>query len=176
MHFLVLYTFASERDKALLFLGSDPDSAEVRSESGKERGDERERKEEASSMPTWLYFLHNGCVLLFSVWEAVEFGLVSEVAASWDIPIPVSASESPHTLSLLSYFDTLIPRPTITTDFISNGDHNAIWDEGVIAAYKEAAVSLASALTIAFHPPFSSTPAEFASNSSPLGSPSASGQ
>jgi hypothetical protein len=131
----------------MLFLGSDSDGAE---------GDELEGGEEVSSLPTWLYFLRNGCVLLFSVWDAVEFGLVYEMAASWDIPIPISASESPHTFSLISYFNTLIPSTTITTDFASNNEDNTLWDEDVIVVYKEAATSLASALTIALLSPSSS--------------------
>jgi hypothetical protein len=160
MHFLVLYTFASEKDKAMLFLGSDSDGAEGEGDRGKAGGDELEGGEEVSSLPTWLYFLRNGCVLLFSVWDAVEFGLVYEMAASWDIPIPISASHSPHTFSLISYFNTLIPSTTITTDSASNNEDNALWDEDVITVYKEAATSLASALTIALLSSSSSSPSQ----------------
>jgi hypothetical protein len=156
MHFLVLYTFASEEDKVMLFLGSDSNGAEGEGSRGKAVRDELEGGEVASSLPTWLYFLRNGCVLLFSVWDAIEFGLVYEMAASWDIPIPISASESPHTFSLISYFNNLIPSTTITTDSASNDEDKALWDEDVITVYKESATSLASALTIALLSPSSS--------------------
>jgi hypothetical protein len=160
MHFLVLYTFASEKDKAVLFLASDSDSSEEKGES-KKGEDETEGTGGDFSFPQWLYFLRNGCVLLFSVWDAVEFGLFSEMAASWEVPIPISASEAPHTLLLLSYFDTLIPSPTTTaTDAASNNDGNALWDRDIITLYREAASSLATALTIALLSPFPSPPTQ----------------
>jgi hypothetical protein len=149
MHLLVLYSFGSENDKAMLFLASDADNAEGEGVNEK-RGDETEESKGASSLPNWLYFLRNGCILLFSVWDAVEFGLVAEIAASWDIPIPLSASESLHTLSLITYFDTLVPSSTTTTtDSAHSNSDNALWDEDIIAIYKEAASSLASAFTVA---------------------------
>jgi hypothetical protein len=153
MHFLVLYTFASERDKAVLFLVSDSDNSEGEGEGEKEGGEQAEGTEGHSPLPPWLYFLRSGCVLLFSVWDAIEFGLVSEMAASWDIPIPISASESLHTLSLISYFDTLVPSPTTNADSASDDDNNELWDEDITTLYKEAASTLASALTIALLPP-----------------------
>jgi hypothetical protein len=156
MHFLVLYTFASERDKIVLFLTSDSESSEGKSEKEKEGGSGEEQGREGTSfLPPWLYFLRNGCILLFSVWDAVEFGLVAEMAASWDLPISTSASESAQTLSLISYFDTLIPPPVTTSDLDSNENH-ASWDEDIISLYKEAAFSLASALVVALPSPSSS--------------------
>ena len=163
MHFLVMYTFASEGDKAMLFLASDLNSADGEGESRTGGGDEVEGRDGDSSLPPWLYFLRSGCILLFSVWDAVEFGLVYEMAASWDTPIPISALVSPHTLSLISYFDTLIPSPTDTTtatDSASNDNTNALWDEDIITLYKEAASALASALTIALLSPSPSPPTQ----------------
>lgn len=145
MHFLVLYTFASEKDKALLFLVSDPGNYE------KEGGEQAGRKEDPH-LPPWLYFLRSSCDLLLSVWDAIQSGLVSEMAASWDLPPHYSsASESSsHTLSLISYFDTLVPSSPTTTD---DDDDDELWDKTTTAIYREAASTLATALTIALPSP-----------------------
>ncbi|KAJ9502548.1 hypothetical protein LTR99_007613 [Exophiala xenobiotica] len=110
---LIPYTFASEQQDEL-FLTS------------KQHGNE------ADIVPTWLYFIRNGCIMLSEYWDLVEDGPCESLAKCWD-----------------AAFETGTPQQTAYLNSLhgimaaASSEH--AWSEQVCAAYLVAAKELATA-------------------------------
>ncbi|KIW18931.1 hypothetical protein PV08_03220 [Exophiala spinifera] len=107
---LIPYSFASEQQDEL-FLASDNDT---------------------DAVPTWLYFIRNGCITLCDQWDKVESGPCGTLAKAWDKP-----------------FETRTPEQAVYLEDMhaimdaSVGEH--AWPHEVREAYREAAAELAMA-------------------------------
>ncbi|OBT77053.1 hypothetical protein VF21_02900 [Pseudogymnoascus sp. 05NY08] len=112
-HLLVIYSFAAEREDEQLFL-VESNTLEV--------------------LPSWLYFIRNGCSMLCDVWDQVESGAVGSLVSVWEIPITFSeAEQEPLMNSLLS----AIPL---------QGSEDS-WSEDACKIYREAATELGVAFS-----------------------------
>ncbi|KFZ10144.1 hypothetical protein V501_05329 [Pseudogymnoascus sp. VKM F-4519 (FW-2642)] len=112
-HLLVIYSFAAEREDEQLFL--------VESNTLK-------------VLPSWLYFIRNGCSMLCDVWDEVESGPVGSLVSVWDIPITfLEAEQKPLMDSLLS----AIPLQGFEDS----------WSEDACEIYREAATELGVAFS-----------------------------
>ncbi|KAJ5166845.1 uncharacterized protein N7482_005626 [Penicillium canariense] len=77
-------------------------------------------------LPQWLHFIRAGCSMLCNVWDRIETGPVSALAAAWETEEDISDSDLPH----LDYFLSIVPK-------------DGSWSEESIAIYQEAATALA---------------------------------
>lgn len=112
-HLLVIYSFAAEREDEQLFL-VESNTLEV--------------------LPSWLYFIRNGCSMLCDVWDQVESGPVGSLVSVWETPITFSeAEQEPLMDSLLS----AIPLQGFEDS----------WSEDVCEIYRDAATELGVAFS-----------------------------
>ena len=110
-HLLVIYSFALEsQDERLLIVdGNGPDV-----------------------LPSWLYFLRNGCSMVCSFWGDISNGPTAELANQWEVPIEIPEdTKSP----LIDYLLSVIP---------SQGSEHA-WPEDICSLYTDTAVELGRA-------------------------------
>nr|XP_035341511.1 uncharacterized protein TRUGW13939_02424 [Talaromyces rugulosus]QKX55332.1 hypothetical protein TRUGW13939_02424 [Talaromyces rugulosus] len=112
-HLLVIYSFASDTDSSnySLFLVDDDSNGNVKN---------------CLAIPQWLHFIRAGCSMLCDVWDKVENGPVSALAATWEDEIVVHDKSLPY----MKHFLALIP-----------GDSS--WSSESISTYRNAATSLA---------------------------------
>ncbi|KAJ5578068.1 uncharacterized protein N7459_007032 [Penicillium hispanicum] len=54
-------------------------------------------------LPQWLHFIRTGCVMLSDVWDRVESGPVSALAAAWETELDVGDSKLPYLNHFLSF-------------------------------------------------------------------------
>ncbi|KFY02230.1 hypothetical protein O988_02303 [Pseudogymnoascus sp. VKM F-3808] len=107
-HLLVIYSFAAEREDDQLFL--------VESNA-------------LDTLPSWLYFIRCGCVMLCDVWDQLESGPVGSLVSACEIPITFSEDEQEPLIDLLL---SAIP---------SQGSEDS-WSEDVCKIYRDAATEL----------------------------------
>lgn len=112
-YLLVIYSFANDTDPSncSLFLVDDESNC-----NGKNH----------LVIPQWLHFIRAGCSMLCDVWDRVENGPVSALAAAWEDEIVVRDGNLPY----LEHFLALIP-----TD--------SSWSNESISTYRNAATALA---------------------------------
>ncbi|KAH8691981.1 hypothetical protein BGW36DRAFT_303266 [Talaromyces proteolyticus] len=115
-YLLVVYSFATDSDvsnQSLLLVDDHNDG-----ESGKRL-----------IIPQWLHFIRVGCSMLCNVWDRVESGPVSALAAAWDIELGLYDTDLPY----LEHFLSFIP-------------NDSSWSSEIVSIYRNAAISLAQSL------------------------------
>ncbi|KAH7369743.1 hypothetical protein BKA65DRAFT_486930 [Rhexocercosporidium sp. MPI-PUGE-AT-0058] len=102
-----------------------------------------------SILPPWLYLLRSGCSILCDIWDFLELGPVSVLAAQWDMPVQVPDGTPPpllpHLLSLIPSSSCLIPFSNSKSDQSSRSAQKT-WTEHEITTY----ISSARSLDLAF--------------------------
>ncbi|KAJ9624321.1 hypothetical protein H2204_010877 [Knufia peltigerae] len=107
---LIPYSFASEQQDELLLASDD----------------------EVDVVPTWLYFIRYGCIMLCEHWKMVECGPCGALAKAWEKPFETRTPEQAAYLEdMQSIMDAAV------------GEH--VWPDEARQAYREAAAELAMA-------------------------------
>ncbi|KAH8603109.1 hypothetical protein B0O99DRAFT_605140 [Bisporella sp. PMI_857] len=118
-HLLAIYSFASSRqDEELLFVSN----------------------KEQNVIPSWLYFMRAGCLILCEVWAQLTEGLMKGLASVWDEPVEEALQETVEDLvlhPLLIYLLSIIPEPTSAD----------VWSEEISQIYRDAALELTRAFS-----------------------------
>lgn len=112
-YLLVIYSFANDTDpsKYSLFLVDD---------------DSKNNGKNGLVIPQWLHFIRAGCSMLCDVWDRVENGPVSALAAAWEDEIVARDDNLPY----MDHFLALIPS-------------DSSWSSESISIYRNAAIALA---------------------------------
>ena len=116
-HLLSIYAFASTKhDERLLFV----------------------EDSQIDVLPSWLYFMRTGCLMLCEVWNRLEDGPVKGLAQAWEEPMAVMEKEATtQSHPLLYHLLSAIPDPTSLD----------AWSEETCQTYRNAAIELARAFS-----------------------------
>jgi len=116
-HLLSIYAFASSKHDGRLLLAEN---------------------NQIDVLPSWLYFMRTGCLMLCDVWDRLEDGPVKGLAQAWEEPMAIiekEATSPPH--PLLYHLLSIIPDSTSVV----------AWAEETCQIYRNAALELSRAFS-----------------------------